>query len=136
MKILVAIVNPESPDTLGKNTLSWAPRAGYNMRLFLPDESQLSEYFALIDHINYDQYLDLRYAMVVVGHDPKEYAEREGYDLLVTLPSDLKAWNKTRDREMMVIQYAEAIGAARVRIGNGDEKQVSFPNGAVMERVK
>lgn len=136
MKILVAIKSNKGAIKLRKNTLVWAARAGYNLRIFIPTPRQLRSYHRMIDQANYDYYLDLIYDVVLVGQNAKEYAKREGYDLLVCLPDDLPRWKKGDGLDGTVLHYITDIGKKRVEFSKNPSKRVaSFSNGVKMYRV-
>lgn len=136
MKLLVAVIGPEDPKPLVNKTLSWAPRAGYNMRIFITSETEIDGYLKLIDHINYQEYLDLRYSMVVVGQDPEAYARKEEYDLLLILPPDLVAWNNARNRDRMIIDYAVDVGEARLNLVDASPGEIThFENGTILKKL-
>lgn len=136
MKILVAINNPKDAKVLGNTTLSWAPRAGYNMRIFLPDDSKGQEYIEILSHVNYREYLDLHPAMLLVGYDPESYAREHGFDLLLTLPDNLKRWNNRRNKDRMVIDYVSDVGAARLNMAEAKPGEISnFENGATLKKL-
>lgn len=139
MKILVAIPSSENPDLLANTTLRWAARAGFNLRIFIPDEEQRESYVKSIDDANYDYFLDIPEEAIVSIITPLDYAQEHNFDLLVTLPDSLYDWDKenTLGTDKTVIDYAEAIGAARVLFGQQPElKEHEFGNGAIMTRVK
>lgn len=135
MRILVAIKSDKNSETLSHNTLRWAGRAGYNLRVFIPDNRQLSKYQKAIDDVNYHYYMDIPYTVIEKG-DPLEYAKREGYDLLVLLPDDLPQWGKTRHPDLTVLKYANDIGAQRLLFSKYKKRDFKkFPNGASIQRV-
>lgn len=135
MKILVAIKSDKNSETV-LETLAWVGRAGFNTRIFIPDKRQLSKYQKAIDDANYHHFLSLPYTMIEFG-DPLKYAEKEGYDLLVTIPDSLKRWGRTRNEDKNVIDYAVALGEARVAFGQDPEMKLKkFKNGTTMQRVR
>lgn len=134
MRILVAIPN-EKPSCLTKGTLAWAARAGFELRIFGSLENFV-DYVKVINDINYEEYLDIRIVALVTKYDPIEYARRFHYDLVVILPDNLKRWNKTRDRDRMIIEYAADIGRVRAEFTKDNSKDIhEFDNGAVVKRV-
>lgn len=136
MKILVAIQSSENPVTLSKTTLRWAARAGYNMRIFVPDESQVEQYQEAIADANHNWYLDLPPTVVIGNKAAKEFAKEESFDLIVYLPDNLRKWNPKLTHDKNVIDYAVDLGAARVKFGSDPKKKLEkFINGALMERV-
>ena len=133
MKLLVA--------TTAKTTqsatmpLAWAGRAGYAVRLFVP-KGKASRYYKVIEDINHDEYLDLKYDMVVDRTDPKNYAEQHGFDLLVTIPNGLKAW-KLKAPDYGVGLFVIAISKARLEFNQNPNKRIKrWANGSVMQRIK
>jgi len=137
MKILVTVRSTNNAKTLRDRTLTWAPRAGYNFRVIIPDESEREAYEAAVQDAAYHHYLDITTSAIVVTQDsPQAYAKAEGYDLLVAIPDDLRAWKRNRNRDKMIIDFAADIGAARSRMGKEPElKLIDFPNGAIMKRL-
>lgn len=139
MKILVAIQSSENADMLAHTTLRWAGRAGYNMRIFIPDDSQREDYEAALLEANHEYYLDIPESVIEIGKDPVQYAKDNQYDLVVFLPEGLSEWNKENKLglDKTVIDYAEDVGRARSTIGKDKRRQkVDFGNGAVMKRIK
>lgn len=136
MKILVAIESSKRPRKLSKTTLRWAPRAGYDLRIFIPDETQREKYIQAIDNAKYDDYLDLQHDMLIIGDEPLFYAKKNNYDLLVLLPDDLKKWTELPNLDAVVLEYAGDIGFARSIFGkNLKRKSYEFANGARIIRV-
>jgi hypothetical protein len=136
MKILVAIQSDNNAQILAKKTLSWAPRAGFNCRIFIPYEAQRQAYEAIIEDVNYNEYLDLQKSMIEVSLDPKAYAKAEGYNLLLLLPDNLRAWKRNNNRDKMVIDYSIDIGAARKELSDSPKKmKIDFDNGAILKRL-
>lgn len=136
MKILVAIESSENPKKLSRSTLRWAARGGFNMRIFIPDDSQLEEYRAAINNANYMWYLDLPPTVVVSKITPEELAFQENFDLILYLPDNLHKWHPHHNHDRNVIDYAADVGKARLLFRNDDNKfNHEFGNGALMERV-
>ena len=136
MKIFVAIESSENPKTLSTHTLRWAARAGFNMRIFIPDKSQLPSYLQAIEEANHNWYLALPNTVLVVGAEPKDYARQNGFDLLVSLPQDLRKWNPKANHGLNVLQYAADVGKVRTLFSQQPEKtNHTFPNGAEMVRL-
>lgn len=137
MKILVAIESSENPKTLARRTLRWAARAGFNMRIFIPDDSQLPEYLAAVKEANYEWYLDLPDSVIVTKITPKQFAKDEGFDLILYLPDDMRKWKTSLIHEINVLEYARQVGAARLRFSKDPNKKYErFSNGAIMERIR
>lgn len=135
MKILAAIQSDKNATIMQDYTLRWAARAGYNMRIFIPDKRQLQKYEKAIEDANYHHYLALPNTIIETG-DPLEYAKKEGYDLLIYLPDNLEYWNKKGGQDLTHIYYAEDVGKARVLFSNNPKKKShKFRNGAEMVRV-
>lgn len=135
MKILVAIVS-KGAESLGHTTLRWAPRAGFNLRIFIPNEARLSDYQQVIEQANYDWYLDLPYTVLVPGADPEGFAKAEGYDLLLTLSDHMKLWKKGDGYDGTVLHYATDVGKARVAFAKDSKlMRKRFNNGCEMVRL-
>ena len=136
MKILVAIVSDNNAKQLGETILFWAPRAGFSIRVFIPSQEQAISYHNTIDHVNYEAYLDMKHIMVLVGEEPIEYAKNENFDLLVMLPDNLKRWNKTRNIDKMLIEYATDLAKARSLFSTNQLlTDYAFDNGVKMVRL-
>jgi hypothetical protein len=136
MKILAAIVSDKNSEALVTNTLRWAGRAGFNMRIFIPDKRQLNKYMKAVDDANYKYYLDIPYTCIETG-DPLEFAKREGFDLLVKLPDDLKYWGISEHEDLTVLQYQEEISQQRGLFSKYPKRLFKiFPNKASIQRVQ
>ncbi len=138
MKVLIAIQSSKNAEDMANKTLRWAARAGFNLRVFIPDASELEEYTNAIEDANHNYYLDVPAGVVVIQQEPLDYAEGHGFDLLVLLPDDLYYWHKDTKLgdDKTVVDYAEDIGKARVAIGKDSSMQeYVFENGAKMVRV-
>lgn len=136
MKILVAVQSSENPKTLGRTTLRWAARSGFNMRIFIPDDNQLGPYREALLEANHNWYLDVPPVVLVVGTSPLKFAADEGYDLVVLLPDNLNKWQPKHSHDRNVIDFAADVGAARAEFAKQPDKKVwRFENGAVMRRV-
>lgn len=139
MRILVAIESDNKSKTLGKKTLSWAPRAGFDLRIFIPaDETnkQLLEYCKMIEDVNYNEYLDLSIGQIVIDKEPLEYAAKFNFDAVLLIPDDLTTWKRNKDRDRMILDYATDIGIARKRMQDEPElQQIDFDNGARLRRI-
>lgn len=139
MRILVAIESDNRSKTLGKKTLSWAARAGFDLRIFIPaDETnkQLLEYCKMIEDVNYNEYLDLSIGQIVIDKEPLEYAAKFNFDAVLLIPDDLTTWKQRKDRDRMVLDYATDIGIARKRMQDEPElQQIDFDNGARLRRI-
>lgn len=136
MKILAAIQSSENPRRLAKTTLRWATRAGFNMRLFLPDDSQIQGYVSAIEDANYQYHLNIPRDFIVTGVKPHEYALAHGYDLIVYLRDDMNKWKFRVNHDMNPLVYAKEVGQARLEFSR-DKKLLHYPfiNGVTMERV-
>lgn len=136
MKILVAIESSKNDQNIVDQTLSWCPRAGYNIRLFIPDEEQLTPYYNAIDAANHEHYIDMKYSMVVMGEKPADYAKRLGFDLLVLVPDHLTEWKPDDGADGTVLHFASDIAKGRVKFNKDPNKQsIRFSNGARMVRL-
>lgn len=136
MKILLAI-KPSKPKHLADNALRWCGRLGYQMRVFVPKKRQLVKYAEEIAEVNYQYYLALGVDILTVHKDPKQYAKENGYDLLLSVPAELKAWRKgTAFKDTEIIWPRGAVGLARIEFGKKPKKRIKrWSNGCTMERV-
>jgi hypothetical protein len=135
MKLLVAIPS-NRPKDLVRNTLRWAPRAGFELRIFADPKTKKSKYQNAIEEANYQHYLALRHKQVEYKLDPLAYAQANGYDLLVIIPPNLKRWNDTKELSAMVIEFQTALAEARKRMRDDTSLSViDFENGARMVRI-
>jgi hypothetical protein len=135
MKLLVAIPSSK-PKELSKKTLLWAPRAGFDLRIFTDPSVKKKKYREAVDEANYQQFLAVRFNQIVTDTDPLTFAQKHGYDLLAILPPNLYRWNETRDTDRMVIEFQTDLAQARKEIGSNHMiHQISFENGARIVRV-
>lgn len=136
MKILVAIQSDNNAYEMAHTTLRWAARAGFNLRVFIPDESQLAEYENAIDDCNYSYYFNIPNSVIVVNEEPIVFAKRNGFDLLIILPDNLLDWRTINDDDKTFIEYAEDIAKARVQFGKVKGlASIKFDNGASIMRL-
>lgn len=134
MKILSVIVT-DNPKLL-KKTVSWCSRAGFDLKIFVSSNKQMAAFENAIDQANYDDYLDIKYDMLVVGDKPKSYARENGYDLLLTIPEGLYAWKRGVSKDRMIIDYAVDVGKARVSFSEDPKKKTHrFKNNAIMFKL-
>jgi hypothetical protein len=113
----------------------WVSRAGYTTRLLIPDDAELPEYQEAIKDANYQEYLDMADDMLIRGN-PLEYAQKHSFDLLVVVPSELKAWNTRKNKDHMIIDFAADIGAVRKKMSQDHTvHNMEFENGTRMVRV-
>lgn len=135
MKLLVAIPSSK-PKELSQKTLLWAPRAGFDLKIFTDPTVRKKKYQAAIEEANYQQFLSLHYSQIITGIDPLSYAQDNDYDLLAIIPPNLRRWNKTRDNSLMVIEFQTDLAQARKEISNNTMlNQITFENGAQIIRV-
>lgn len=135
MKLLVAIPS-NRPKQLTDHTLAWAPRAGFELRVFADHSVNPKKYKRVIEDVNYRHFLSVRYKQVVYDANPLEYAVKEGYDLLAIVPPNLRRWNSTKDTGQMVIEFHADLANARRQISEDSKlHEVTFPNGARVIRV-
>ena len=137
MKVLVA-VPVDKPTHLSKGCLTWASRAGFQVRMFSPELSKrrLSRFHAAIDHVNYEEYLDVKYSMLLPGNSALKYAQEGKYDILVILPPSLKAWNDTVNDSLMVIEFQADVAEVRRKMAKDPQlMDMTYPNGARIVRV-
>lgn len=117
MKILVAIESTKRAEEMAHTTLRWAGRAGFDLRVFIPDNRQRKVYERFVDDYNYHYYGFLEPEQVVVAKSkegkPSQYAKAHGYDLLVLLPDNLLDYHTIQDDDKSFIEYAEDVGKAR-----------------------
>lgn len=136
MKILAAIQSSENAKTLSRTTLRWAARAGFNMRVFIPNEEQLPDYKKAITDANYRWHLAIPDDFIIVGTEPIKYAKDNNYDLIVYLPDHMNKWRQYLNHELNPLYYAKDVGRARVMLGGSPElRSYKFHNDVVMERV-
>lgn len=135
MKLLLAVPSSK-PKELPFKTLSWAPRAGFDLRIFTDPTVKKSKYRAAVEEANYQEFLDLRYSYVISGSNPLAYAQDNGYDLLAVVPPGLRTWNGNRNRDEMVIQFQTDLADARKRISSDKTlHEITFDNGTRVVRV-
>lgn len=135
MKLLVAVPS-DRPSQLVRKTLLWAPRAGFTFRVFAPPHAKKSKYRLALSEANYQQYLDLKHSMIVIDKDPLTYAQDNGFDIMAVLPPTLKAWNDTKDRDAMVIEFQTDLARVRNQMGSDPQlHEVTFDNGTRVVRV-
>ena len=136
MKILIAIESSENPKKLSNSTLRWASRAGFDLRIFIPDDNQLEDYKKAVADANHNWYINVPETAIIVKTTPKQYAKENGYDLLVLLPDDLRKWKRLHSHDRNVLEFATDIGIARLRFSKKPNKKIEvFSNGALMRRV-
>lgn len=130
MRILVAVIGKRSTDTL-----KWAARAGFNLRVFVKNKSVAKWERRILD-LNYDQYLDLPLT-VIETQEPEEFAKENGFDLLVMLPDNLKKWDEADSIDGTVYHYQKDIGIARKEFADQPELQEKLLhlNGAKIIRL-
>jgi hypothetical protein len=138
MKLLVAIPSSD-PELLKTNTLEWAPRAGFALRIFYDPKIKRSEFENMIEDANYQNYLDLKHRMLVRATEranPLQYAMDNDYDLLAILPPGLKTWNGNPQMDEMVIEFQTDLAKARRTIGEDTTiHDIKFDNGTRVVRV-
>lgn len=135
MKVLVAIESSENPKTLAKCALRWAARAGFDLRIFIPGQSQLSEYKEAIDEANYNWYLAIPKNALITELTPSEFAKAQNYDLVLHVPDHLRKWDKKANHELNPYKFAESVGKARLLFADQSITRYVFENGAVMVRA-
>lgn len=115
MKILTAIESDKRAEQMAHTTFRWAARAGFDIRVFIPNRHQLKKYHAAVDDANYHYYLVGRVAeeVVVPKERPTEYAKANGYDLVILLPDTLLDYSTVEDDDKSFVEFAEDAGAAR-----------------------
>jgi hypothetical protein len=136
MKILVGIKS-KKPNVVQDAALRWVARGGYNLKLFIPS-SKYRRYQMVVDDANYHWYLDLKHDVIESILEPEEYAIEHNYDLLLTIPEDLKSWRKGGMlKEKEIFHFVKAVGKARLEFGRNHGMRIKkWSNGAVMRRVK
>jgi hypothetical protein len=141
MKILVAIESSKRAEEMAHTTLRWAARAGFNLRIFIPDNRQRKVYEKAVDDCNYHYYFNIPPTVLVAQNKegtPMEYAKANGYDLLLHLPDNLLDYKSVRDDDKTFIEYAEDVAKARVQFGTKPELMelpLEQNNLCIMERV-
>lgn len=136
MNILVAIQSHDNANKLMKTTLSWVARAGYTLKIFVADEAQRKKYTQMVADANYEWYLDLNESAVVVSITPTDYANNEGFDLILFLPDNISRWKKHENIDKTVLSFTEDVGSARSEFATDPNKnRVEFDNGAIIYRL-
>ena len=136
MKILVGVQANHTPSVLVNKALSWAPRAGFNIRLFVPPLADDIKYQKIVSDANYQHFLDLNVAMITKTDSPTRYAKHNNFDLYVQIPGNLARWNTTRDKDLMVLEYAADLATGRSFIAaNPGVAEYGFANGVKMVRL-
>lgn len=75
MKILVAIESDKNAEQLAHTTLRWAARAGFDLRVFVPDNRQSKKYKKFLDEYNYYYWGSIDEERAIVAKQkPTEYA--------------------------------------------------------------
>lgn len=135
MKLLVAVPS-DRPSQLVLKTLLWAPRAGFTFRIFANPSVSKKKYQAAIEEANYQQYLDLKYSMIVRGSDPLTYAQKHDFDIVAVVPPNLRRWNDTKESGLMVIEFQKDLADVRNRMAEDPKLHVvDFENGTRVIRV-
>jgi len=135
MKILVAVIGTNSTD-LFKKTLSWAPRGGFNMRIFISEAEPKEDYLMAIDNANHEYYVDILPVSIIQGINAAEYAKNEGFDLLVELPDNMASWKPTDSEDGTVYHFAKDVGIARTKLAKYPaRKEIRFASGAKVLRL-
>lgn len=134
MKILTVVLCDIASDVNTGSPL-WVSRAGFTTRLLIPEDADIPEYQDAIQDANYQEYLDMSHDMLIKGN-PLEYAQKNEFDLLVLVPSELEAWNTRKNKDAMIIDFAADVGAVRKRMSKDHTlHQMEFENGTRMVRV-
>ena len=136
MKLLVAI---ESKDIkLVNKSVRWAGRGGYDLRIFVAGRDW-EPYVDRLKEINQNHYIHLTHKHLVVDDKPMAYAVEHGYDLILQIPEHRPSFTGKRKRidlDAEVPAFAEAVGKARVELGNSPElDSVTLKRGVTMRRV-
>lgn len=119
MKILAAIKSSKNAEEMAHTTLRWAARAGFDLRIFVPDKRQLKKYKKYLDEYNYYYWGNIdEERSIVTGQEPMDYARENGYALLITLPDNLLDYSVERNDDQTFIDYAEDVAKLRVEFGN------------------
>lgn len=140
MKILVAIESTKRAEEMAHTTLRWAARAGFNLRIFIPDNRQRKKYQWAVDDANYHYWFNIPDSVIEAKSKvgtPMEYAKREGYDLLVLLPDNLLDYCTVEDDDKSFVEYAEDVAKARVEFGlKPDLEQMSLDRNSDCEVLR
>lgn len=130
MKLLIAIPSKGRADTIFKRTMRWAPRLGFEVKVFVePQEIETYREGARdANHENYTNITDNHF--VDIGKNDgglihakkfiKDYAIEHGYDLVFRLDDDIlrfsgRGRNKTDDE--MILIFSAMVGKCRVTFG-------------------
>lgn len=119
MKILTAIESSKRAEEMAHTTFRWAARAGFDIRIFIPDRRQLKKYQAAVDDANYHYYLVGRDETKIITpkQKPLDYAREHGYDLVILLPDTLLDYSTVENDDKSMVEFAEDAGAARKQFG-------------------
>lgn len=140
MKILVAIESDKNAEQLAHTTLRWAARAGFDLRIFVPDNRQSKKYKKYLDEYNYYYWGNIdEERSIVTKQKPMDYAREHGYDLLVTLPDNLLDYYTEEDDDKTFMEYTEDVAKARVEFGSNEAvmgSKLERNDKCLMERVR
>lgn len=96
-KILIAIPSKKRADVLKKNALSWIPFTGLNFVVFIEKE----DFIAYQEFVDQSNLIILPESMKGLGYSKsiiKQYAEKNGYDIIVKIDDDVSGWTDFRSR--------------------------------------
>ena len=141
MKLLIAIPSKGRADTIFKRTMRWAPRLGYDVKVFV-EPQEIASYRTLAEDGNYknrtaitdDSFVDIgkndggiSYVMSFI----KQYAVDNGYDLVFKMDDDVMRFTgrgKSKPDDLMIIEFSAMVGKCRVTFGKyPDVAAIGFP---------
>lgn len=130
MKLLIAIPSKGRSNTIFKRTLRWAPRLGYDVKVFVePQEiEQYREGARLANQDNRTAITDEHF--VDIGKNDgglihakkfiKDYAIENKYDLVFRLDDDILRFSsrgRNKPDDLMIIEFSTMVGKCRVTFG-------------------
>lgn len=136
MRLLVAIESKDI-DLINKSA-RWAGRAGYNLRVFVQGMDWEPFLNKLIE-IGHNHYIHFTPDHLVADRKPLEYAQSEGYDLLIVIPEHRPSFTGKRKRidlDKEVFAFSEAAGTARKAMSEDPSiDSLILARGVTMKRV-
>lgn len=130
MKLLVAIPSKGRVDTIFKRTLRWAPRLGFDVKVFV-EPQEIEAYREGARDANYqnrtnisdDMFVDIGKTDGGLSHVKgfiKHYAIDNGYDLVFRLDDDILRFSsrgRNKPDDLMIIEFSAMVGKCRVTFG-------------------
>lgn len=119
MKILMAVVADGKLTDLHR-TLRWCARAGYDLRVFV-SKYEHEQYESEMKTIEMEHYIYFEPEVLVIDKDPRKYARKHGYDLILNIPEGQPSFSGRKTRIVLddeVLLFCEKVGLWRKRLGN------------------